>query len=169
MAGWDVTELSRATSATGLVKAMDTVKFLESFVVAVLPILRPYPQPNSVRRNDYQAWLLLGSAWLCSCGAARSCCSQVLICDNATLHHDEMRWLERLVESAGAIIIFLPPYACDLNPIEKGFGRVKQLIQDNAEEASYNPRKVLDDAFRTVGPELAISYYQDMHRILDEC
>ena len=45
-----------------------------------------------------------------------------------SLHHDEMRWLERLVESAGAIIIFLPPYACDLNPIEKGFGRVKQLV-----------------------------------------
>jgi transposase len=24
-----------------------------------------------------------------------------------------------LVESVGAIIIYLPPYACDLNPIEK--------------------------------------------------
>ena len=83
-----------------------------------------------------------------------------------SLHHDEMRWL---VESAGAITIFLPPYARDLNPIEKCFGRVKQLIQDNAEEASYNPLKVLNDAFRTVGPELAISYYQDMLRILDEC
>jgi hypothetical protein len=74
-----------------------------------------------------------------------------------------------LVESVGAIIIYLPPYACDLNPIEKGFGRVKQIIQDNAEEASFDPKKVLKDAFASIGPELAIPYYQDMLRILDDC
>jgi hypothetical protein len=38
---------------------------------------------------------------------------------------------EQLVESVGAIIIYLPPYACDLSPIGKGFGRAKQIIQDN--------------------------------------
>jgi hypothetical protein len=48
MVGWEITELARATTATGMVKAMDTIKFLESFCLAVLPILRPYPQPNSV-------------------------------------------------------------------------------------------------------------------------
>jgi len=71
-------------------KAMDTTGFLASFVKAVLPHLRPYPQHNSV-----------------------------LICDNATLHHDQQGILEQLVESVGAKIFYLPPYACDLNPIEK--------------------------------------------------
>ena len=42
----------------------------------------------------------------------------VVICDNATLHHDQLGWLEQLVHSRGAIIIYLPPYANDLNPIE---------------------------------------------------
>lgn len=140
MLGWDITELARSTSATNMVKAMDTIKFLESFVLAVLPALRPYPQKHSV-----------------------------LICDNATLHHDEMRWLEALVESVGAIIIFLPPYACDLNPIEKAFGRIKQYIQDNADEAAYDPIKVLDDAFNSIGPELGMAYCQNMLETLDLC
>ena len=91
MLGWEITELARSSSATNLMpKAMDTTGFLASFVKAVLPHLRPYPQHNSV-----------------------------LICDNATLHHDQQGILEQLVESVGAKIFYLPPYACDLNPIEK--------------------------------------------------
>ena len=85
----ELTELARASTATNMPKAMDTMGFLDSFVKAVLPCLRPFPQPNSV-----------------------------CICDNATLHHDQLGWLEKLVHSRGAIIIYLPPYACDLNPIE---------------------------------------------------
>jgi len=91
MLGWKITELARSSSATNLMpKAMDTMGFLDSFVSDVLPYLRPYPQPNSI-----------------------------LICDNATLHHDQQRLLEQLVESVGAKLFYLPPYACDLNPIEK--------------------------------------------------
>ena len=44
--------------------------------------------------------------------------NSVVVCDNATLHHDQLGWLEQLVHSRGAIIVYLPPYACDLNPIE---------------------------------------------------
>ena len=91
MLGWEITELARSSSATNLMpKAMDTMGFLDSFVKAVLPYLRPYPQPNSI-----------------------------LICDNATLHHDQQGLLEKLVASVGAKLFYLPPYACDLNPIEK--------------------------------------------------
>jgi hypothetical protein len=85
----EITELARSSTATNMPKAMDTMGFLDSFVKAVLPHLRPFPQPNSV-----------------------------VVCDNATLHHDQLGWLEQLVHSRGAIIIYLPPYACDLNPIE---------------------------------------------------
>ena len=56
-----------------------------------------------------------------------------------------------------------------MNPIEKAFGRVKQLIQDNAEEAAYSPVKVLNYAFASIGTALAIAYYQEMLRALDRC
>ena len=46
MCGFEITELARASTATNMPKAMDTMGFLDSFVKAVLPCLRPFPQPN---------------------------------------------------------------------------------------------------------------------------
>ena len=51
----------------------------------------------------------------------------------------------------------------------EAFSHIKKEIQDNAEEASYNPWKVLNDAFRSVGPLLAQKYGNDMLRRLSEC
>ena len=51
----------------------------------------------------------------------------------------------------------------------EAFGRIKQLIQDNADEAAYAPHKVLHDAFRSIGPALAQQYFNDMLRKLQEC
>lgn len=38
----------------------------------------------------------------------------------------------RLIESAGATLVFLPPYSPDLNPIEMIFAKVKQLLRSLA-------------------------------------
>jgi transposase len=35
----------------------------------------------------------------------------------------------RLIESAGARVLFLPPYSPDLNPIEKMWSKLKQLLR----------------------------------------
>jgi hypothetical protein len=64
------------------------------------------------------------------------------------------------------------PRAPDLlaaTPGTEAFGWIKQYIQDNADEAAYNPWKVLNDAFASIGPELAQKYFNDMLRKLDEC
>ena len=53
--------------------------------------------------------------------------------------------------------------------MSEGFGHIKKQIQDNAEEASYAPWKVLSDAFHSVGPALAQKYGEDMLRRLSEC
>ena len=54
-------------------------------------------------------------------------------------------------------------------PLLKSPRTLKQLIQDNAEEAAYSPVKVLNDAFASIGTALAIAYYQEMLRALDRC
>ena len=55
------------------------------------------------------------------------------------------------------------------NPIEKAFARVKQLLQDNAEQASYDPLTVLNNAFASIGPALGMAYTQNMLRVLESC
>jgi hypothetical protein len=53
--------------------------------------------------------------------------------------------------------------------VTEAFGWIKQYIQDHADEAAYRPYKVLNDAFGSIGPELAQRYFNDMLRKLDEC
>ena len=52
----------------------------------------------------------------------------VVIMDNASIHHvDEV---VQMIQGVGAMIIFLPPYSPDYNPIEEAFSKVKNLIKD---------------------------------------
>ena len=57
----------------------------------------------------------------------------------------------------------------DFNPIEKAFARVKQILQDSAEEAGYDPLAVLHRAFASIGPALGMAYTQNMLRVLETC
>ena len=50
--------------------------------------------------------------------------------DNAAIHmYPE---LVTAIHSVGAMVIFLPPYSPELNPIEVSFGLLKRWIQRNA-------------------------------------
>ena len=54
----------------------------------------------------------------------------VVVMDNLSSHkRSRTRWL---IESAGAELLFLPPYSPDLNPIEQVFAKVKQLLRSLA-------------------------------------
>ncbi|RFU72915.1 transposase [Trichoderma arundinaceum] len=52
----------------------------------------------------------------------------VLIIDNASIHHSER--VQQLCEDAGVVLLYLPPYSPDLNPIEEFFGELKRYIQE---------------------------------------
>lgn len=49
---------------------------------------------------------------------------QVIIMDNARIHKGKET--RELIERAGHILLFLPPYSPDLNPIEKRFASLKK-------------------------------------------
>ncbi len=51
----------------------------------------------------------------------------VVILDNLSSH--KRTSTRQLIESAGAELMFLPPYSPDLNPIEMIFAKVKQLLR----------------------------------------
>jgi len=51
----------------------------------------------------------------------------VVVLDNLSSHkRDSTR---RLIEAAGAAVLFLPPYSPDLNPIEMIFAKIKQRLR----------------------------------------
>jgi len=55
----------------------------------------------------------------------------VVIMDNASIH--SIQPVVDLINSSGALLIFLPPYSPDLMPIEECFSKVKAYIR------SYDP------------------------------
>ena len=90
MIDWHTTRLSHY-GVGGAPKAIDTTDFLASFCKCVLPYI---------------------GNW--SLGEPRS----VVVCDNATLHHDQVGLLEELVASRGGRLLYLPQYSPELNPID---------------------------------------------------
>ena len=53
----------------------------------------------------------------------------VLVMDNAPIHHNGR--VAEIVESAGCLLIYLPAYSPDFNPIEKGFSVFKSSLRRN--------------------------------------
>lgn len=51
----------------------------------------------------------------------------LVVLDNLSSHKTPAA--ETAVKAAGAKLVFLPPYSPDLNPIEKLFAKVKQLVR----------------------------------------
>ena len=52
---------------------------------------------------------------------------EIVIMDNLTAHKNQQ--VKDLVESVGAEIWFLPPYSPDLNPIEKMWSKIKEILR----------------------------------------
>ena len=55
--------------------------------------------------------------------------NSVVIMDNCSIHH--LNDVVRLINSVGAIVLFLPPYSPDLMPIEECFSKVKQFLKEH--------------------------------------
>jgi transposase len=65
------------------------------------------------------------------CGRWPNKCS-VLVMDNASIHRSDK--IQQMCDGAGVILLFLPPYSPDLNPIEEMFGELKTYIKQVWEE-----------------------------------
>jgi len=79
------------------------------------------------------------------------------VLDNVGAHKpDEMR---RLIEAAGASMIFLPPYSPDLNPIELCWAKLKAALK----EFGARTRDALDIAIRRamdlIGADDALAWF----------
>lgn len=51
----------------------------------------------------------------------------MVVMDNLSSHKGQR--VREMIESAGAMLIYLPPYSPDLNPIELAFSKIKQRLR----------------------------------------
>lgn len=65
--------------------------------------------------------------------------NSILIVDNCSIHH--VGQVKKLLDDAGILLIYLPPYSPDYNPIEESFSFVKYYLKNHDEILQTVPGK----------------------------
>ncbi|SMN02410.1 Mobile element protein [uncultured Candidatus Thioglobus sp.] len=73
----------------------------------------------------------------------------VVVLDNCSIHHVD--GIAAMIEEAGALVHFLPPYSHDFNPIEETFSKVKAEMKNLVDVPDIET--IVLSAFATVTPE----------------
>ena len=76
--------------------------------------------------------------------------NSILIMDNCSVHH--ISAVKDLLQQAGILLLFLPPYSPDLNPIEEAFSYVKNYLRkhDQLLQAIVDPTDVIQAAIDSI-------------------
>jgi transposase len=84
----------------------------------------------------------------------------VVVMDNLSAHKAPAvcQWIEK----AGAEVLYLPPYSPDLNPIEKAWAKLKQLL---LREAKAGTKETLDQAITDALPQITPDNAQAWFRL----
>jgi len=80
--------------------------------------------------------------------------------DNAAIHH--VQEVHNIIRDAGAILMYLPPYSPDLNPIEMTFSYVKEFLKDNerAFQCTAHIYTFILCAFSVIDNDLCTAYFR---------
>ena len=88
--------------------------------------------------------------------------NSILVLDNATIHH--VQSVLEVIKDTGCLLLFLPPYSPDLNPIEETFSKIKYELKANDALIQKLPEGGLPDmiqsAFDTVSPEDSYGWFK---------
>ena len=82
----------------------------------------------------------------CLCPQLRP--GDVVVMDNLSAH--KVDGVRERIEAVGAELLYLPPYSPDLNPIEKAWSKLKQLLRS----AQARTREALEQAITELLPQL---------------
>lgn len=81
---------------------------------------------------------------------------QVVVMDNLPAHKSPQ--VDRLVESAAARVLRLPPYSPDFNPIEQALSKVKSVLKTLARRSVDGLFEGITDALGSIRPTDAMHY-----------
>ncbi len=83
----------------------------------------------------------------------------VVVMDNLSSH--KVKGVRERTEAAGAQLLYLPPYSPDLNPIEKAWAKLKQLLR----AVKARTKEALDQAIAELLPLLTAEDAQAWFRL----
>ena len=79
--------------------------------------------------------------------------NSVLVMDNCSIHH--ITEVKQFLQQSGILVLFLPPYSPDSNPIEEAFSYVKGYLRkhDVLLQSLHNPTTVIQAALDSITSE----------------
>jgi transposase len=82
----------------------------------------------------------------------------VVVMDNLSSH--KVDGVRRLLNEAGAELLYLPPYSPDLNPIEKAWAKLKQLLRTAKARSREALDKAIADALQFISADNAKAWFR---------
>jgi transposase len=81
----------------------------------------------------------------------------IVIMDNLSVHkHPD---IQKLIESKGASLRFLPAYSPELNPIEQMWSKVKAFLRQAKARTTDTLFDAIAQAFKTITPEDSLNFF----------
>lgn len=82
----------------------------------------------------------------------------VVVMDNLSSH--KVSGVRQMIEKVGAEVLYLPPYSPDLNPIEKAWSKLKQLLRSAKARTKEALEKAIAEALQLISPENAAAWFK---------
>jgi transposase len=81
----------------------------------------------------------------------------LVVLDNLASH--KVAGVRQAIESAGATLLYLPPYSPDLNPIEKLFAKLKALLRQAARRTVKALWRHIGMVLKALSPNECANYF----------
>ncbi len=81
----------------------------------------------------------------------------VVVMDNLSSH--KVSGVREWIEKAGAEVLYLPPYSPDLNPIEKAWSKLKQLLRSAKARTKDALDQAIEDALKLISADNAQAWF----------
>jgi transposase len=82
----------------------------------------------------------------------------VVVMDNLSSH--KVAGVRQRIEAAGAAVLYLPPYSPDLNPIEKAWSKLKQLLRSAKARSAEALHQAIEDLLPQITPDNAQAWFR---------
>ena len=82
----------------------------------------------------------------------------ILIIDNLPAHKSAR--VTAAVEAAGCMLVYLPPYSPDFNPIEKAWSKIKQLLRSAKARLLEALEEAAAQALAAITPDNAAAWFK---------
>jgi transposase len=83
---------------------------------------------------------------------------EIVVMDNLSSHKSPE--IREMIEAAGAELWYLPPYSPDLNPIEKMWSKVKELLRGYKARGTEELYEAVRQALKAITPQDAHGWFE---------